>query len=68
MACFRAWEDWAIYASEYLINLQNIFLGLVPVKVQRGSSQSVSDCVNLFIWMLHLTYDNTDELASIIID
>ncbi|XP_060587326.1 U2 snRNP-associated SURP motif-containing protein-like [Ruditapes philippinarum] len=30
MLCFRAWEDWAIYPNEYLINLQNIFLGLVP--------------------------------------
>jgi len=32
MACFRAWEDWAIYSSEYLINLQNLFLGLVATK------------------------------------
>lgn len=30
MSVFRAWEDWAIYAGEYLGNLQNIFLGLVP--------------------------------------
>lgn len=33
MGCFRAWEDWAIYPNDYLINLQNIFLGLVPTKV-----------------------------------
>ncbi|XP_070538987.1 U2 snRNP-associated SURP motif-containing protein-like isoform X3 [Ptychodera flava] len=32
MACFRAWEDWAVYPQEYLIRLQNIFLGLVPVQ------------------------------------
>lgn len=32
MACFRAWEDWAIYTSDFLINLQNVFLGLVPMK------------------------------------
>ncbi|XP_069104944.1 U2 snRNP-associated SURP motif-containing protein-like isoform X3 [Argopecten irradians] len=32
MGCFRAWEDWAIYPNDYLINLQNIFLGLVPTK------------------------------------
>jgi len=37
MACFRAWEDWAIYSSEYLINLQNLFLGLVATK-DRGQS------------------------------
>ncbi|XP_039622431.1 U2 snRNP-associated SURP motif-containing protein isoform X2 [Polypterus senegalus] len=29
MSCFRAWEDWAIYPEPYLIQLQNIFLGLV---------------------------------------
>ena len=28
MLCFRAWEDWAIYSQEFLIQLQNIFLGL----------------------------------------
>ncbi|KAL3847445.1 hypothetical protein ACJMK2_018351 [Sinanodonta woodiana] len=30
MGCFRAWEDWTVYPNDYLINLQNIFLGLVP--------------------------------------
>ncbi|XP_035288218.1 U2 snRNP-associated SURP motif-containing protein-like [Anguilla anguilla] len=29
MCCFRAWEDWAVYPESYLIQLQNIFLGLV---------------------------------------
>lgn len=29
MLCFRAWEDWAVYPNDYLIKLQNIFLGLV---------------------------------------
>ncbi|KAF6775230.1 hypothetical protein AHF37_05158 [Paragonimus kellicotti] len=29
MLCFRAWEDWAIYPNDFLIKLQNIFLGLV---------------------------------------
>ena len=29
MQCCRAWEDWAIYPQEFLVNLQNIFLGLV---------------------------------------
>ncbi|XP_054724007.1 U2 snRNP-associated SURP motif-containing protein-like [Uloborus diversus] len=31
VSCFRAWEDWAIYPSEFLIRLQNLFLGLVPL-------------------------------------
>ncbi|XP_076053103.1 U2 snRNP-associated SURP motif-containing protein isoform X2 [Oratosquilla oratoria] len=29
LLCCRAWEDWAIYPHDFLINLQNIFLGLV---------------------------------------
>lgn len=29
MQCCRAWEEWAIYPHEFLIHLQNIFLGLV---------------------------------------
>ena len=29
MNCFRAWEDWALYPMDFLIKLQNIFLGLV---------------------------------------
>ncbi|KAK0066648.1 U2 snRNP-associated SURP motif-containing protein [Biomphalaria pfeifferi] len=33
MNCFRAWEDWAVYPNDFLITLQNIFLGLVmPTK------------------------------------
>jgi len=40
MACFRAWEDWAIYSSEYLINLQNLFLGLVATADHEQSSVS----------------------------
>ncbi|XP_064615652.1 U2 snRNP-associated SURP motif-containing protein-like isoform X2 [Liolophura sinensis] len=30
MGCFRAWEDWAVYPNDFLITLQNVFLGLVP--------------------------------------
>ncbi|CAL1542099.1 unnamed protein product [Lymnaea stagnalis] len=33
MNCFRAWEDWAVYPNDFLITLQNIFLGLIiPTK------------------------------------
>jgi len=32
MSGFRAWESWAIYPSDFLIKLQNIFLGLVRQK------------------------------------
>ncbi|ESN93638.1 hypothetical protein HELRODRAFT_115506 [Helobdella robusta] len=42
MSCFRAWEDWAVYTGDFLIKLQNIFLGLVlpkgpKVKVSWGA-------------------------------
>lgn len=32
MSSFRAWESWAIYPGDFLIKLQNIFLGLVRNK------------------------------------
>lgn len=33
MRIFRAWEDWAVYPREFLVRLQNAFLGLVTVSV-----------------------------------
>lgn len=42
MHCFRAWEDWAIYPSEFLIKLQNVFLGLVPLN-QQSKEQEIVD-------------------------
>ncbi|XP_029003900.1 U2 snRNP-associated SURP motif-containing protein isoform X4 [Betta splendens] len=35
MSCFRAWEDWAVYPDPFLIKLQNIFLGLVNLSVEK---------------------------------
>lgn len=32
MSCFKAWEDWTLYTSDYLINLQNIFLGIAKTE------------------------------------
>ncbi|XP_043287428.1 U2 snRNP-associated SURP motif-containing protein isoform X2 [Venturia canescens] len=32
MRMFRAWEDWAVYPREFLVRLQNAFLGLVTVE------------------------------------
>ncbi|XP_072302368.1 U2 snRNP-associated SURP motif-containing protein [Eucyclogobius newberryi] len=32
MNCFRAWEEWAIYPEQYLIFLQNIFLGFTKLE------------------------------------
>ncbi|XP_066564964.1 U2 snRNP-associated SURP motif-containing protein isoform X2 [Amia ocellicauda] len=35
MSCFRAWEDWTVYPEPFLIKLQNIFLGLVNLGVEK---------------------------------
>ncbi|XP_033637399.1 U2 snRNP-associated SURP motif-containing protein-like [Asterias rubens] len=32
MACFRSWDEWAIYQYDILVRLQNVFLGLMPMK------------------------------------
>jgi hypothetical protein len=39
MSSFRAWESWAIYPSDFLIKLQNIFLGLVRTKIPTVNNQ-----------------------------
>ncbi|XP_017489279.1 PREDICTED: U2 snRNP-associated SURP motif-containing protein-like, partial [Rhagoletis zephyria] len=36
MSCFRAWEDTAIFSSEFLIKLQNVFLGLDKEKKKKA--------------------------------
>uniref|UniRef100_A0A8K9Y7I0 U2 snRNP-associated SURP motif-containing protein n=1 Tax=Oncorhynchus mykiss TaxID=8022 RepID=A0A8K9Y7I0_ONCMY len=36
MACFRAWEDWAVYPDPFLIKLQNVFLGLVNLSAEEN--------------------------------
>lgn len=33
MCVFRAWEEWAIYSGDFMVTLQNIFLGLVSKQV-----------------------------------
>ncbi len=33
MACFRVWEETALYPTEHLIKLQNVFLGLVKAVI-----------------------------------
>ncbi|KAK2182719.1 hypothetical protein NP493_340g03058 [Ridgeia piscesae] len=41
MACFHAWDDWAVYPNEMLIKLQNIFLGLVIPKEAGGEDEDL---------------------------
>lgn len=40
MNCFRAWEETALYSSDLLIKLQNIFLGLIPSKSLKSSDST----------------------------
>ncbi|XP_037550013.1 U2 snRNP-associated SURP motif-containing protein [Nematolebias whitei] len=43
MACFRAWEDWAVYPDPFLIKLQNIFLGLVNLSSEKEAPCLVAE-------------------------
>ena len=44
MNCFRAWEDWALYPQDFLIKLQNIFLGFVSsLKDDLGENDEIKD-------------------------
>ena len=37
MQILKAWSDWAIYPKEFLIRIQNTFLGLSPTHVSYES-------------------------------
>ena len=37
LGCIRAWEDWAIYSNEYLVRLQNMFLGLAKPNAETNN-------------------------------
>jgi len=39
MNCFRTWEDWAIYPNDFLIKLQNIFLGLIKASEEEAEPE-----------------------------
>jgi len=43
MCCFSAWEDWHLYPMDFLIKLQNIFLGLVCTKDDSEAEASATD-------------------------
>lgn len=50
MQIFRAWEDWAVYPKDYLIRLQNAFLGLTSSAVVRIFFRKFS---LIFSWILY---------------
>lgn len=43
MLCFRAWEDWNVYPPEFLVHLQNIFLGLVSADQEIPKMSAMND-------------------------
>ncbi|XP_077971948.1 U2 snRNP-associated SURP motif-containing protein-like isoform X2 [Styela clava] len=45
MYCFRAWEDWAVYHEQFLISLQNTFLGLHVVE-NKTMKKEADDSIN----------------------
>lgn len=47
MQILKAWSDWAIYPREFLIKIQNTFLGLSPHHV----SQQISKFISIFFHM-----------------
>ncbi|KAG8263485.1 U2 snRNP-associated SURP domain-containing protein [Homalodisca vitripennis] len=40
MKIFQAWEDWAVYSKDFLIRIQNAFLGLTSDAVEEAGSES----------------------------
>ncbi|GLH10041.1 U2 snRNP-associated SURP motif-containing protein [Gryllus bimaculatus] len=40
MQMFRAWEEWAVYPKEFLIKLQNAFLGLANLNEEKGDTDN----------------------------
>lgn len=38
MKIFRTWEEWAVYSREYLIRLQNTFLGISTKEAKDDSA------------------------------
>ncbi|XP_049858071.1 U2 snRNP-associated SURP motif-containing protein [Schistocerca gregaria] len=45
MQMFRAWEEWAVYPKDFLIRLQNVFLGISNTS-ERGESDMDDDMDN----------------------
>ena len=59
IACFRSWDEWTIYPSDFLMRLQNVFLGLQAMEdalrkddppdipdVRVRKSDKISHCVD----------------------
>ncbi|GIY33458.1 hypothetical protein CDAR_474071 [Caerostris darwini] len=60
VSCFRAWEEWAIYPSDFLIKLQNLFLGLVPMSRDGNDDSNSSQAAQLHNTDAELPSDDID--------
>eukprot|EP00096_Caligus_rogercresseyi_P001021 TRINITY_DN1160_c0_g2_i2.p1 TRINITY_DN1160_c0_g2~~TRINITY_DN1160_c0_g2_i2.p1 ORF type:complete len:614 (+),score=187.37 TRINITY_DN1160_c0_g2_i2:180-2021(+) len=61
--CFRAWEDWALYPQDYLIALQNNFLGLAGESFSSRNDEDEED-----VTPTHQPEDGSDEEDAIPLD
>jgi len=40
LSCLAAWQDWSLYPPQYLINLQNVFVGLTTTKAIKDNENA----------------------------
>ncbi|CAD5229475.1 unnamed protein product [Bursaphelenchus okinawaensis] len=64
MLCFRNWEDNSIYPRDVLINLQNIFLGLVKVGQPKSHSDDEDDVDGIPLNSVMPSTSETDNKAE----
>lgn len=65
MNSFRAWESWAIYPSDFLVKLQNIFLGLVRPKtttIDKKQRSNIDDDIDGRPLALVADYDDEEDI------
>ena len=63
MSSFRAWESWAIYPSDFLIKLQNVFLGLVRTKPTIVNHKTIYFLFKIYLFFL-INKKEIDEKKS----
>lgn len=45
LSCCRAWEQWSLYPSPFLIRLQNVFLGIDKLTSSGGAAAAPTDSI-----------------------
>lgn len=62
MQCCRAWEDWAIYPHEFLIHLQNLFLGLVKRETKMELEEEMMMMMSTSVDPVQIPTDDVDGI------